>query len=110
MAPTSEYCVVPKVDAFALGYSEVAKIDPGVTSPNRMAFVTSSTYGRDAVIKIVQVDIGTISIKNVDFVTYDALQATGFDVILGRNLLNNMRLEFDFPNHQFKLERVSQDK
>ena len=104
--PSSEYCVIPKVDAFALGYGEAALVDERIPSQNALHFVTSSGYGRGALIKMAQVDVGKISLEDVDFVTYDMLQPTGFDAVLGRSFLQGMKFQVDFPKHQFMLEKA----
>lgn len=107
ISTVSEYCILPKVDAFALGYPEAANSDNPTRIPNELDFVGSNAYGRGALVKMVQVDIGQISARNVEFLTYDILQVTGFDVVLGVNILQDIKLEIDFTSHQLTLERDS---
>ena len=108
LSPTFEYCAIPKVDAFALGYEEAAVAGGGriMQAANALDFASSNEYGRGALIKMTQVDIGPISLRDIEFLTYDLLQATGVDVVLGRSVLQAMKLEIDFSSHMLKLERV----
>ena len=108
LSPSYEYCAIPKVDAFALGYQEasVAGGDRRMVAPNALDFVSSSEYGRGALIKMAQVDIGQLSLRDVEFLTYDLIQATGVDVVLGRSALQGMRMEVDFVSHKLELQRT----
>lgn len=104
VAPTSEYCVVPKVDVFSLGYTDVPMGDERVPDQNALYFVTSASHGRGTLVKMAQVDVGPISLKDVGFVTYDLQQATGYDVVLGRSFLEGLKLRVDFAARQLELE------
>ena len=55
---------------------------------------------------MAQVDLGSASFRNVDFVAIDLPQVTGFDVILGRNLLRFMKLELDFSVGHLRIEDI----
>jgi predicted aspartyl protease len=105
--PGVEYCVIPKVDAYALGYSEAANDDPISPGDNTITFTSYDGYGKAALIDMVQVEIGTMTFKNVDFIAYDIPQVNGFDVVLGRNLLKFMKLELDYSVGQLRMERKS---
>lgn len=107
LSPTFEYCAIPTVDAFALGYEEaaVASGDHTIHAPNLLHFVSSGGYGRGALIKMTQLDIGPLSLQDVEFLTYDILQTTGVDIVLGRSLLKEMRMEIDFKSHKLMLEK-----
>ena len=104
--PGADYCVVPKVDAHSLGYREAA-IDNPITLPaNAVTFSSYNGCLRAVTIKMAQVDLGSASFRNVDFVAIDLPQVTGFDVILGRNLLRFMKLEFDFSVGHLRVEDI----
>jgi hypothetical protein len=104
--PTAEYCVLPKVDAFHLGFPEAASVDARVPMPNTLTFASYNAYGRGTVIKMPQVDVGNVSVRDVDFLAFDLLQSLGYDVVLGRSLLQHMRLELDFPAGRLRMEKV----
>ncbi len=106
IVPTTEYCILPMVDAFALGYSEAAGGDARIQGPKQVHFASYNGYGRGILIKMAQVEIAGTLFKDVEFVAFDVLQAAGFDVILGKNLLQNMKLELDYATHQLLLQRA----
>lgn len=103
--PGAEYCLIPKVDAYALGYPEAANDNPITPKNNTLTFTGFAGYGRAALINLVRVDVGSLPFDKVEFVAVDIPQATGFDVVLGRSLLRFMRLEFDYPNGRLMLEK-----
>jgi hypothetical protein len=107
IVPTTDYCVVPMVDAFALGYPEAAGADARALSPNPVHFATYSGYGRGLPVKMAEVEIGGTSFKDVDFIAFDVLQAAGFDVVLGRSLLKGLTLEIDYGSHRLSLRKAS---
>jgi predicted aspartyl protease len=92
----SDYCILPKVDAFALGYPDVARSDTIVRAPNTTTFVTHNGYDKAPLIKMAQVDIGKLAFKGVEFLAFDLPQVSGFDVVFGRSLLQFLRLEIDY--------------
>jgi predicted aspartyl protease len=91
----AEYCVIPKVDAYALGYQEAANDDPITPAYNTLTFTSYDGYGKVALIEMTQVSLGGMSFDKVDFVAFDLPQATCFDVVVGRSLLQFMKLEID---------------
>ena len=93
---SAEYCVLPKVDAYALGYYEAANDDEVAPANNTLDFISYQGYAKVALINMAEVDLGGMSFKNVDFVAYDLPQATRLDVLLGRSLLQFTKLEFDY--------------
>ena len=107
IVPTAEFCVIPKVDAYRLGYHEAAGADARVPIPNTITFASYMGYGRGTVIKIVRVDIGSMSEGDVEFLAFDPLQTTGFDMILGRSFLRFMHLDLDFASGSLRLERAA---
>jgi predicted aspartyl protease len=102
----AEYCVVPKVDAYMLGYQEAANDDPITPADNTLTFTSYDGYGKVALIEMDQVDLGSMSFRKVDFVAFDLPQASGFDVILGRSLLRFMKLEFDYSLGKLRMEEM----
>ena len=102
--PGAEYCVIPKVDAFFLGFSEIANDDPTGQASNNLTFATYNGYGKAISIVMAQVELGRMSFKKVEFLALDIPQVTGFDVILGRSLLQFMKLEFDYPRATLRIE------
>lgn len=101
---------MPKVDAYALGYSEAANDDPVSPADNTVTFTSYEGYGKAALIKLAEVEIGMMSFKNVDFLAYDIPQVAGFDVVLGQNLLRFLKLEFDYSKSQLRMEKISEEK
>ena len=104
LSTTADYCVLPVVDAYHLGYPEAAASNMRIPLPNALTFASYNGYERGTIIKMAQVEIGGISFKDVEFLTFDILQPIGFDVILGQSLLRELRLCLDFPTHMLKLE------
>jgi predicted aspartyl protease len=104
LSTTADYCVLPVVDAYHLGYPEAAANGTRIPMPNALTFMSYTGYERGTVIKMTEVDIGGISFKNVEFVAFDILQPIGFDVILGQTLLREMRLSFDFRSRMLRME------
>ena len=72
-----------------------------------MTFASYGAYGRGTLIKMVRVDIGNISVEDVEFMAFDLLQTVGYDVVLGRSLLRHMRLELDFAAGRLRMEKVT---
>ncbi len=107
LVPTAEYCVLPKVDAYRLGYPEAASSGTRVPLPNTLTFASYVGYERGMVIRMAQVDIGSISFEEVEFLAFDILQAVGYDVVLGQNLLREMHLDLDFASGKMRLERAA---
>jgi hypothetical protein len=106
VAPASEFCVIPTVDAYQLGYPEVAPSDSRIPLHNSKTFASYTGYARGTAIKMARVDLGTISFADVDFLAYDIMQTIGFDVVLGRSALRETRLGQDFVSGTFRLERL----
>jgi len=106
LVPATEYCILPRVDAFQLGYPEAAS-DSRTSSPNNLMLASYTGYGRGTRIKIAQVEIGSMSFKDVEFLAFDTLQAVGFDVVLGLTLLRRTRLDLDFASGMLRLEKAA---
>lgn len=108
--PDVEYCIIPKVDAYALGYPEAANDEPRLQSMNTIRFTSYNGYGNAPLIKMAQLDLGTMSFKNIGFLAFDIPQITGFDVVLGRNLLQFMKLELDYSIAQLRIEKKKSEE
>ena len=52
------------------------------------------------------VELGTLSFEKVDFLAMDIPPVTGFDVVLGRSLLQFMKVELDYSVGQLRIEDV----
>ncbi len=104
--PGVEYCIVPKVDAYALGYPEAANDDPVTPANNTLTFTSYGGYGRAALIEMARVELGNLSFTKVDFLALDLPAVTGFDVVLGRSVLQFMKLEIDYSVGQLRVEDV----
>jgi predicted aspartyl protease len=102
--PCAEYCLIPKVDAYVLGYPEAANDDPITPQNNTVTFAGLAGYGQTALIQIARVEVGPMSFENVEFAALDLPQVTGFDVVLGRSLLQHMKVEFDYSTPQLRIE------
>ena len=102
---TSDYCILPRVDAYRLGYPEAAHDDP-VTRPANLVMLASSTgYSEGMMIQIKQVEIGDIKVNDVPFLGFDLPQVTGYDVVLGRNLFlkGGLNTEFNLSEGKIKI-------
>ena len=104
--PGVEYCIIPKVDAYALGYPEAANDDPISPANNTLTFTSYNGYGKAALIEMGHVELGTLSFEKVDFLAMDIPPVTGFDVVLGRSLLQFMKVELDYSVGQLRIEDV----
>jgi hypothetical protein len=96
ISPASEYCLIPKVDAYRLGYPEAARDDIVNEPPNLFRGVTYDGFWEGMLISMKEVSIGDFAVPNVDFIAYDLPQASAFDVILGRSLLASSRMQIDY--------------
>ena len=105
--PLSDYCVIPKPDAFWLGYPEAAQDDPITMPPNLYTIATNNGYSQAMLIKIAKVSLGESSLNNVDFLALDLQQVTGYDVIIGRDFLFRLGafLEIDYDEKKMKVTR-----
>jgi len=106
---TTDYCVLPKVDGYRLGYPEAAHDDP-VTRPANLIFLANSvSYSEAMMIAIEQVEIGDFRVHGVQFLAFDLPQITGFDVVLGRNIFlkANLSIEFDYQLAKLRISQKS---
>ena len=101
----SDYCLIPKADAFRLGYPEAANDDLIVRSENTTPFSTHNGYGQAASIRMAKVEIGRQSFENIEFLAFDLPQVTGFDVVLGGSLLKFLSLRIDYPSGRLEITK-----
>ncbi|MDG6902880.1 MAG: clan AA aspartic protease [Nitrososphaerota archaeon] len=101
----SDYCVLPRVDAFRLGYPEAANDDLIVPAENTTSFVTHNGHGQAASIKMAKVDIGQETFENVEFLAFDLPQVTGFDVVLGGSILKFLNLRMDYSSKHLEIQK-----
>ena len=108
--PATDYCVMPKPDAFRLGYTEAAQDDPITTPPNLVTLASSGGYSQGMLIKMCQVSVNTFTLNDVDFLAYDLQQSTCYDMILGRSffLPAKLRVEIDYASRQMNLRAQQQ--
>jgi predicted aspartyl protease len=110
---SAEYCVLPKVDAYALGYYEAANDNPVAPANNTLDFISYEGVGKAALITMAGVELGGMRFPQVEFVAHDLPQATRFDVLLGRSLLQFLKLDLDYSNGQLAIatsqKRVLED-
>ena len=105
--PGCEYCILPKVDAFALGYPEATYDDPVTPADNTLTYTGLNGDGQAALIKLAEVRLGDASFEDVEFLAVDLPQITTFDVVLGWSLLKSTKLEIDYANHSILLGEAS---
>jgi hypothetical protein len=96
VSPATEYCIVPKVDAYRLGYPEAARGNPITQPTNLFRGVTFDGFWEGSLISMKEIAVGSVSTPNVDFIAYDIPQIAGFDVILGRSFLAPSRVVIDY--------------
>ncbi|MEM2238641.1 MAG: hypothetical protein QXR26_04880 [Candidatus Caldarchaeum sp.] len=107
LSTTSEYCVIPRVDAYMLGYVEAISdtLTDMITRPNYVTTLASVNSFIDApLITIKEVSIGRLAVKNLEFIAFDISQEARIDVILGRNFLERVKAKIDYYNKIIELE------
>jgi hypothetical protein len=104
--PGSEYCIMPKVDAYGLGYPEAANDDPITPADNTLTFASFEGYGKAALIGLAEVSFGGFSFPNIEFLALDLPQVTRFDVVIGRSLLKFTKLEIDYSTRTLRVEEA----
>jgi hypothetical protein len=102
--PGVEYCIIPKIDAYSLGYPEAANDDPISPANNTLTFTSFGGYGKAALIEMAHVELGSLSFEKVDFLAMDIPTVTGFDVVLGWSLLQFMKVELDYSLGQLRIQ------
>ncbi len=101
----TDYSVLPRVDAYRLGYPE-ASHDDFVTMPSNLVRLATSTGFVDGMMILMQqVEIGDLRVDLLPFLALDLPQVIGFDVVLGRNffLKAALKVEMDFPAGKIRL-------
>jgi predicted aspartyl protease len=103
--PGSDYCVLPRVDAFRLGYAEAAEDLRTVRPDIVTTFAAHDGYGQAISLSMTRVDVGRYSFEGIEFLAFDLPQVTGFDVVLGNSLLKFLKLRIDYPAKLIEVER-----
>jgi hypothetical protein len=105
---TTDYCFLPRVDAYRLGYPEAAHDDPVTTPANLVRLATSNGYIDGMMIIIEEVDIGDLKVSRVPFLGFDLPQVTGYDVVLGRSFFVRaaLKMEIDFAASTLKMNQT----
>jgi predicted aspartyl protease len=109
---TSDYCVIPRVDAYRLGYPE-ASHDDLVTTPANLVMVSTATgYAQGMMIVMQLVEIGGIKVESLPFLGVDLPQVMGYDVVVGRNFFEKTesRLEIDFLARKIKITKENRNE
>lgn len=106
VSPATEYCVLPKVDAYRLGYPEAARDEPVTEPPNLFRGVTFNGYWEGMLISVKEVAVGAVSRANVDFIAFDLPQVAAFDVILGRSFLSSSSAAIDYAASEIRIGEV----
>jgi hypothetical protein len=99
----SEYCIMPMADAFRLGYSEAAK--GSEPTPNLQRVITSIVLTDAPLIKVAEVAIGPLVVKDVEFLAFDIYQEGRCDVVLGRSILKDFRVVIDSPGKRMQIQK-----
>jgi len=105
--PASDYCILPKPDAFRLGYPEAAHDDPITMPPNLITVASSAGYSQGMLIKMQELELGDIKLRDVDFLAYDVSQSVCFDAVLGRTFFSAAEcdLELNYSSKKLKIRR-----
>jgi hypothetical protein len=96
ISPGSDHSILPKVDAYRLGYSEAARGEKVTQPPNLVRGMTYNGYWEGLVIKMREVTLAGVSTKEVPFVAFDLPQGCSYDVVIGWPLLKSLGIEIDF--------------
>ena len=105
---TADYCVIPKGDAYWLGYYEAANDDPVTPAGNTLDFISYDGYGKVALINVARVDMGSMTFRDVDFVAFELHQRMRFEALIGRSILQFTKLEFDYSLGELTIEEAPQ--
>lgn len=104
--PASEYCTVPKVDAYTLGYPEVGFQHATVGPPNTRTILTNGGHNRTVIVNMESVEIGALKFEGVQFAPFDLPQASGYEALIGKSLLERMSMTINWPNRTIELVKV----
>ncbi len=102
----ASYCVMPKVDAYALGYGEAIQDSSTdfITRPsNLMTVATFAGYVDAPLVRVDEVSLGGQTFRNVEFLAFDLPQEAGFDVVIGASLLSKAKAKLDMSSFAVSL-------
>lgn len=107
LSSSSDYCVIPRVDAYMLGYSEAVGdtiTDIIARPPYITTLIGPGSFVDAPLITIDEVTVGSLIIKNVEFIAFDIPQETRIDVILGKSFLERAKAKIDYANKLVEFE------
>ena len=110
VSPGSDYSILPKVDAYRLGYPEAARDDPITEPPNLFRGATFDGFWEAPVVHLEEVTVGSVTSRHVDFLAYDLPQACAYDVVLGRTLLATSGMSVDYASGTVRIPSKGQSK
>jgi len=99
LSPGSEVSILPRVDAYHLGYSEVLQdaTTSDITRPeNWTTLVSYSSYLNAPTVIIKNVSLGPLDFNEVEFAAHDLPGETGFDLVIGHSLLKHTTTNIDY--------------
>ncbi|MEM0506913.1 MAG: hypothetical protein QXW58_06640 [Thermosphaera sp.] len=106
----SEYGILSKVDAFILGYDE-ALVDPQtalITGDARVIpFITFTGIDYAPLIRVDEIRIGNVRARDVEFLAYDLPRESGFDVIVGQNILARCGMILNYSKGVIEIEATT---
>jgi predicted aspartyl protease len=100
LSTASEYSVLPRVDAYRLGYTHVLEdpITAEITfSPHVVTFVSATGFEKGSLVVVDRVSVGESSVEGLECIAYDLPQESGVDLILGLNFLSRSGLKPYIP-------------
>jgi hypothetical protein len=103
ISPGSDNSILPKVDAYRLGYGEAARGDRVTQPPNLLRGLTYNGYWEGMLVNMKEVTLAGVSVQDVPFVAFDLPQASSFDVVLGWPLLRLVGVEIDLHRGLLRL-------
>jgi hypothetical protein len=102
---SSDYCIVTKPDAYALGYTETAHVGYIVRPPNLLTLAAPGGFVTGPLIRMAEATMGPVTVEDVEFVAFDLPQVSGVDVILGLSLLRFLKVQVDFLSKRLTIEK-----
>ena len=105
--PASEYCTVPKVDAYTLGYPEVGFQHATVAPPNSRTFLTNGGHNRTVIVNMNSVEIGALKFEDVQFAPFDLPQASRYEALIGKSLLERASMTINWPDRTIGLVKLA---
>lgn len=105
--PASEYCTIPKLDAYTLGYPEVAFQHVTVGPPNARTILTNGGHNRTVIVEMRSIEIGPLKFEGVQFAPLDLPQASGYEALIGKSLLERVSFTINWPDRTMELVKLA---